>query len=459
MSSTPSSSWQQDWQDAQPSLSSISRSLTAQSPPKSRILRVGQLDAELLDQELVHLLQEPLTKALSLINSSLRARFEPELSLIIQLTLYKLSIWNTGASYGAKLQDLRYTVPHSIARSLAPSGLPRIILLLHGTLTVLVPYLHNRLRSHALSHSWPDAPSSDGRRKAWELLTRLESIHTVLGLVNFVAFLTNGRYRTLADRLFGLSLVPSQRLVRRNVSYEFMNRQMVWHAFTEFLLFLLPLISVRTLRRRLTRFFSNLSLRSLTPFLPLPSYVKSYLGIDSSSSPDGKGRTTTPKKKGKYHSLSPDQCAICAENASYNLNISDPTNAFTSLTAVTTHQPSSTGPDQPSPDPVHSDAEAPTYPISTPYVTSCSHVYCYVCLAERMMRAADDGEIWECLRCGELVRSVDRLTGEETQGVEVEGEAESLDYEFSSDLDDGSELSGSVSMGSYTYSESALSDR
>ena len=40
------------------------------------------------------------------------------------------------------------------------------------------------------------------------------------------------RYRTTVDRLLGMKLVPSRRLVRRNVSYDFMNRQMVWHAFT-----------------------------------------------------------------------------------------------------------------------------------------------------------------------------------------------------------------------------------
>lgn len=40
------------------------------------------------------------------------------------------------------------------------------------------------------------------------------------------------RYRTIADRLLGLKLVPSRSIARRSVSYEFMNRQMVWHAFT-----------------------------------------------------------------------------------------------------------------------------------------------------------------------------------------------------------------------------------
>lgn len=51
--------------------------------------------------------------------SSFKARFEPELQLLIQLVLYKLSIWNTGASYGAKLQDLRYVVPSTSSKRLA----------------------------------------------------------------------------------------------------------------------------------------------------------------------------------------------------------------------------------------------------------------------------------------------------------------------------------------------------
>jgi hypothetical protein len=40
------------------------------------------------------------------------------------------------------------------------------------------------------------------------------------------------RYRTIADRILNMRLVPLHRLVKRDVSYEFMNRQMVWHAFT-----------------------------------------------------------------------------------------------------------------------------------------------------------------------------------------------------------------------------------
>ena len=126
--------WEDAWERALPRISSLRASL-ATNPIVSRVTRVGKLDSELLDQELVQLLEEPLKKAFALLNVStalkintrmdthlivlqnnLRAQFQPELTLLIQLTLYKLSIWNQGASYGARLQDLRYTAPKNTSR-------------------------------------------------------------------------------------------------------------------------------------------------------------------------------------------------------------------------------------------------------------------------------------------------------------------------------------------------------
>ncbi|PBL02362.1 hypothetical protein ARMGADRAFT_1005756 [Armillaria gallica] len=427
-----SSTWENAWDAAQPRLNALRQSLHLSSPENVSISRVGQFDAEILDQELISVLQEPLNKALVLANASFKGRFEQELTLLIHLALYKLSIWNTGASYGAKLQDLRYTVPPSAShgRSLTPSGLPRRILILHGALTILVPYAHSRFRAHALSRAWPDAPTSDLRRKTWDLLTSFESSYTLLSLVSFVAFLWDGRFRTVADRLLNMRLVPSRALLRRDVSYEFMNRQMVWHAFTEFLLFLLPLISARKVRRRINRITAS--------FASIPSKLQSALGKRSDPS------STAPRISqafGKYHSLPEDQCAICAENASFNLNMADSANAFTAITVSQSNSDvASSG----------SQTEPPAYPLYTPYITSCGHVYCYHCIAERMMRAVDDAEDegWECLRCTEVVRGAERFA------VEVD-EVSGSDYDFSSDFDiDATDLSGSIG----SYSESGLSD-
>ncbi|KAG2349044.1 hypothetical protein BDR05DRAFT_956420 [Suillus weaverae] len=340
------------------------------------------------------------------------------------------------------LQGLRYSVPSSGLGSRPPR---RRLLIIHGALTILVPYFRNRLHAYALSHAWPDAPASDTRRRAWAALTSLETAHSAFSLLNFVAFLWNGRYRTIVDRFLVMRLEPSQALLKRDVSYEFMNRQMVWHAFTEFLLFLLPLINPRSVARRLTSTFSSI--------FPTPSPTQKICA----------------PKRGKYYSLPPDQCAICAENASLNVNLGDAAGVLGSYTPAF---PASSNSDVS--DNTEGDGEPPC-PITTPYLASCGHIYCYACLAERMLRAADDGSCgWTCLRCVEEVRSADRYRLESESGnlgrsstlggAEHEsvggGDRERSDAE-SSQGDEGSESdfssefgSGTGSLGSYTFTGS-----
>lgn len=74
MSSIPSV-LEDAWSKVQPSLTGIRDALASQELPHPRIIRVGQLDSELLDQELVHLLEEPVVKALSFINVSFSSKY------------------------------------------------------------------------------------------------------------------------------------------------------------------------------------------------------------------------------------------------------------------------------------------------------------------------------------------------------------------------------------------------
>ena len=86
------SQWHQAWTEAQPKIASLAGSV--QTMAQGCTLRVGQLDAELLDEELVQTLQEPLMKAFSLVDVSTqqclrhspkeaydRALFEPNWNL------------------------------------------------------------------------------------------------------------------------------------------------------------------------------------------------------------------------------------------------------------------------------------------------------------------------------------------------------------------------------------------
>lgn len=150
-------------------------------------------------------------------------------------------------------------------------------------------------------------------------------------------------------------------------------------------------------------------------------------------------RQTTEARRGTFWSLSRDQCAICAENASFSGNLSGHGNTFASLSSAPQRQPSLTSQDS-------LPSEPPTYPLNIPYTASCGDTYCYYCISERMIRATEDGESkWECLRCGEFVTSAERPT------VDIGGN-ETSEYDFSDEEFESTSLSGS--MGSYGYSES-----
>lgn len=181
------------------------------------------------------------------------------------------------------------------------------------------------------------------------------------------------------------------------------------------MLFALPFISRRVVRRLAT----VVSETVLGPCLSLRGILNLPLVWGD--------QRNTDRKHGKYLAFPESQCALCAENAVLKL-----------------HQPE-LGFLEPPSDKLE---EYPSYPIYNPYQTSCGHVYCYHCLAEKIMQTADEAETklsWECLRCGVAVKEIHRYI------VEVsESEISESDYDFSSDLDLGTDLSGSV----YTYSES-----
>lgn len=71
--------------------------------------RVGQVDAELLDEELLELLRSQAGEGFKYFGSYLRDEWSSEILFGLRAVLFKLSIWDHDASYGASLQNLRYT--------------------------------------------------------------------------------------------------------------------------------------------------------------------------------------------------------------------------------------------------------------------------------------------------------------------------------------------------------------
>lgn len=314
--------------------------------------RVSQLDAGILDSELFSLLKEQLSSIFQL-HSTSRYSFSQHLelySLLLNLLIFRLTVWKSGSSYGSSLQNLKLTD----SRSGKIIGSSRKALL--GAV-IIGGYLYKKLESYLFSldeSSTQNSHSTLDKLKNYLLINRtsilsgLENSLKIANLVNFTFFLVNGQYSSLVNRILGIIETPiSSDLLKfngSNVNYEFQNRQLVWNVMTEFLVFILPLLQLRKLGRMTRKLLGR---------------SKNSLDVQSGNVP-----TLT-----SYTNLPVSECAICHDN-----------NNQASQTGGRTF--SSAG------------------PVTNPYITNCGHVYCYVCISTRFNMIKVNGEDMPCLRCG-----------------------------------------------------------
>lgn len=445
-------------QAASASIASIRSSLHRFPTPILKIQRVNQLDAELLDRELAELLLDPVKKALGSIRSTLPSDLEPELLLLLKLALFKFSIVDRGASYGSMLQNLKYRNEWAHRGALQSTArdqpLSRLQLTLYPLLTIIAPYAGSKWQDHMTSLSYSDMPNNDPRRLLWKLTDASQRVWSALVLANFAVFLADGKFRSVADRVLGMRLTYAQRTMNRNVSFEFLNRQLVWHAFTEFLLFLLPLVRPKRLFRRLLKLPTHPRLLAVVfKFLPLAisrrlgirqdaagrtrfnrsdvsvPIVKNIVGGNSKSSTKGEKvpvEAEVDAEKGPYSHLPVEVCAICYQRLesqsglrrdptklgtgglSMGIPTSDPLDPSSGLLApnrpTSASQPLNTGKAASGSDParnavlgVSSDGIAYADAIvTTPYETlPCHHAYCYVCIAKQLLDEEMEDELDE----------------------------------------------------------------
>ncbi|KAF5827318.1 Pex12 amino terminal region-domain-containing protein [Dunaliella salina] len=98
--------------------------------------------------------------------------------------------------------------------------------------------------THAVHRAWGILDA----RLGWRLVQGVETAHRAAALLNFLAFLAGGKYRSLLERLVGARLVYKQPSMARVISFEYLNRQLVWHEISELLLLLLPLLDAAKFR-------------------------------------------------------------------------------------------------------------------------------------------------------------------------------------------------------------------
>lgn len=315
----------------------------------------------------------------------MREDWSHEILFALRAMLFKLSIWDHNASYGAALQGLKYTDSRSKGPVFSsPTKWQKGI---YGLLTVGGRYAWDKWESWLVGQEGgydevsadtllsignalltdTTKPSPDIRMLS-RLTDMISTSHSIAAFISFLVFLVNGRYRTLVDRVLRIRLTPPSAQASREVSFEYLNRQLVWHAFTEFLLFLLPLVGIGRWRRWISRVWK-----------------KMVNSVRSSGDDD-----ETPEKQGELAFLPERTCAICY----YDQN---PTTTTESDTIAASASGGIVGSAQTD--------------ITNPYETvPCGCIYCFVCIVQKL--EAEEGQGWSCLRCGEIVKKCQPWNGD-----------------------------------------------
>lgn len=225
--------------------------------PQTPVLRIDQLDALELDSALEQLLWTQFSQCFQNCRPGLLTPAEPELRALLQLLLWRFTLYSNSATVGQSLLSLRY---HNLSSASRYRPLTRRQKWGLALLDIGARWLQERSHSLLLllglsaggAASQPEGGLlALGLRRCFGLVC---SVAQIASVVNFLVFLRKGQHPRLSERIVGARAAFSKPDVVRDVSYQYMNRELLWHGFSEFLIFLLPLINTRRLKATASSF-------------------------------------------------------------------------------------------------------------------------------------------------------------------------------------------------------------
>eukprot|EP01114_Cavostelium_apophysatum_P021434 TRINITY_DN7474_c0_g1_i1.p1 TRINITY_DN7474_c0_g1~~TRINITY_DN7474_c0_g1_i1.p1 ORF type:complete len:322 (-),score=35.84 TRINITY_DN7474_c0_g1_i1:569-1534(-) len=262
--SSPVPSWQKEYERTAKEIEACQTDILRKERKPVPVLRVNQLDAIRLDGEINNILSTQFLKIFAFFKPEAIDKIKPELIALLDLFIYKLSIYSMDTTYGNKLQNLKFTTSDN-----KPITAWQKILL--GVLTIGGRWAWTRANSLSSDRSnW----TSEWYAKLWKVLSTLEKVYLCASVINFMVFLYDGKYVSLITRLLSMRLMYRAPSMQRQLSFEFMNQQLVWHEFTEFLMFVMPLINMDKIRSFTSRLFFVAKKKDAVPLSACPICLK-----------------------------------------------------------------------------------------------------------------------------------------------------------------------------------------
>lgn len=209
--------------------------------------------------------------------------------------------------------------------------------------------------------------------------------------------------RSLLERIAGVRLVYERIGLPRALSFEYLNRQLVWHELSELLLFVLPLINVSRIKRFVTNNLPTIQRTSATDnsvfsaLLPLAHRSSQFVYCIFLSS-DSRPVPEIPRPSLMIWSEAVCRVSSCASvgfrRTSFGAHFES---QMTCRDAAGTATAAS--------DDAQQCRICQKAEIVVPFeALPCGHVFCYFCLRSHTL--AEPG--YQCPRCGETVKALRR---------------------------------------------------
>lgn len=188
----------------------------------SKLLRVNQIDAIYLDNEIYKTLLWLLKECTSHLPPRLVVHYMPELELFVKFIMLFYSILKKDATFGQNLLSIKY------------ENLNKTKKIFYLVLSCS-SYLHRLEAFNNFSNIYKYILLFDGFIK-------------ICNFINLSLFLRTGKYPLLIDRILNLNQDYTHN-VQRSFGSKYLTRELLWNGFIEILVYILPLINYHKLRR------------------------------------------------------------------------------------------------------------------------------------------------------------------------------------------------------------------
>lgn len=237
--------------------------MTSTNEENPRVLRVTQLDAHNIDNSIFTNLQTDIKSTFGNDSLSFLSHVEPEINALLRYILWRLSIRDEGVTVGQKMFNTQY-----LSDNKRMGTKQRLV---YGIIVVLLPWIKERYNNITncvdfflkLGKLSPTRQQNQQQKLAFgNYYKHVENTIKLLTLLNFLAFLRNGRFVSVLQRLLGLDHVFTRKPSPRYIDYGYMRKEMIWESTAQTIIAVLPLVNIKKLSNFVLRTSIHLNLIS-----------------------------------------------------------------------------------------------------------------------------------------------------------------------------------------------------